>query len=317
MNRTLLLGGVILAMLLPLFVGKYWLYVFTIGLYYAMLSASWSMLVGQTGLISFAHAAFAAVGAYTSALLVINLGIPIPIGILSGGLMAGLFGLGIGALTLRMSGPYLALTTLAFSELLRIFLTAEYDLTRGSLGLDVPIIAGGNKVVLYYLALSILLGGLSILWAILRTRWGLFFKAMREDEDGAATRGIDTVRYRLYAFVITSAFAGLAGGFYGHVVGIVSPRMSTINEMGLILAMSIVGGLEFIIGAAVGALSLQVLYEYLRAYTEWRLTIFGLLVLLSLRFTPSGLLPAIYFWMRRHVRELHPRQIVRSREKND
>lgn len=303
MNRVALVGGLILAGLLPLFVRDYWLYVITIGLYYAVLSTSWSVLAGQVGIISFAHAAFAAIGAYTSALIVINLSLPILIGMIVGALMAGLLGLGIGILTLRMRGPYLALTTLAFSEILRIVLTAEYGLTRGSLGLNVPIIAGGNKTVQYYMALAILVATVGALWTILNTRWGLFFKAMREDEDGAAARGVATVRYRLYAFVITSALAGFAGGFYGHVVGIVSPRLATLSEMGLILAMSIVGGLEFIVGAAAGALLLQFLSEYLRAFVEWRLAIFGLLVVLSLRFTPNGLLTALYFWLTRTTRK--------------
>lgn len=291
MKRTVTCALLLVAAVFPLLFKGYWLYVIIIGLYYAMLSSSWAMLAGQVGIISFAHAAFAAIGAYTSALLVIHFSLPIPLAMAAGSLAAAIFGLGIGALTLKMRGPYLALTTLAFSEILRIFLTAEYSLTRGSYGLEVPLIAGGDKFYCYYVGLSLLLFTLITLSLTLRSKLGLFLLAMREDEDGAATRGVNTVHYRLIAFVLTSSFAGLAGGFYAHVIGLVSPRMTMISEMGLVLAMSVFGGLESLLGAALGALALQTLTEYLRAFEEWRLAIFGALVLLTLRFTPQGILP--------------------------
>lgn len=300
----------IAAVAFPLFFREYWLYVATIALYYAILASSWSMLAGQVGLISFAHAAFAGIGAYTSALLVTHLGLPIPITMLAGALTAALFGLGIGALTLRMRGPYLALTTLAFSEIFRIFITAEYQLTQGSIGLKVPLMFGGSKLLSYYTGLGLFLVTVVILTGVLRSRVGLFLVAMREDEDGAETRGVNTVSYRLIAFVLTSAFAGLAGGYYAHVVGLVSPQMTRIGEMGLILAMSVFGGLESLLGAALGAVILQGLTEYLRIFTEWRLAIFGALVLFTLKFAHEGILPSAYLyadgllnrWLRRAPR---------------
>lgn len=282
------------ALLFPVFYREYWLYVAVIGLYYAILSSSWAMLAGQAGIISFAHAAFAAVGAYTSAILVIHLELPIAVGIAAGGFASAAFGFGIGALTLRMRGPYLALTTLGFSEIFRIFLTAEYELTRGSYGLQVPLMSGGDKFFFYYTGLALLSVTLFTLSRVLGSKVGLFLMAMREDEEGAATRGVNTVYYRLYAFVFTSFFAGLAGGYYAHVVGLVSPRMTMISEMGLILAMSVFGGLESLLGSAIGALVLQGLTEYLRTFEEWRLAIFGALVLFTLRFSPEGILPKSY-----------------------
>lgn len=286
----------IAAVAFPLFFREYWLYVVTIGLYYAILASSWSMLAGQVGLISFAHAAFAGIGAYTSALLFNHLGLPIPITMLAGAVTAALFGLGIGALTLRMRGPYLALTTLAFSEIFRILITAEYQLTQGSIGLKVPLMLGGSKLLSYYTGLGLFVLTVLTLAGVLRSRVGLFLVAMREDEDAAETRGINTVSYRLIAFVLTSAFAGLAGGYYAHVVGLVSPQMTRIGEMGLILAMSVFGGLESLLGAALGAIILQGLTEYLRIFTEWRLAIFGGLVLFTLKFAPEGILPNVYLF---------------------
>jgi branched-chain amino acid transport system ATP-binding protein len=198
-----LFAGVLFAcaLVFPLFFQDYWLYVGIISLYYAMLASSWSMLAGQVGLISFAHVAFAGIGAYTSAFLVAQTQFPIPLAMTLGALNAAMFGLGIGALTLRMRGPYLALTTLAFSEILRIFITAEYQLTQGSIGLQVPLIFGGNKIYSYYTGLALFILTTGVLKLVLQSRVGLFLTAMREDEDGAATRGVNTVAFRLLAFV--------------------------------------------------------------------------------------------------------------------
>jgi branched-chain amino acid transport system permease protein len=261
-----------------------------------MLASSWSMLAGQVGLISFAHVAFAGIGAYTSALLVSQAQVPIPLAMTFGALSAATFGLGFGALTLRMRGPYLALTTLAFSEILRIFITAEYQLTQGSIGLQVPLIFSGNKIYSYYTGLFLFILTTGVLKLLLQSRVGLFLVAMREDEEGAATRGINTVAFRLLAFVVTSGIAGLAGGYYAHVVGLVSPQMIRLGEMGLILAMSVFGGLESLLGAAIGAVALQSLTEYLRIFAEWRLAVFGALVLFTLMFAPEGILPRLFFY---------------------
>jgi len=285
-----------IALVFPLFFKDYWLYVGIICLYYAMLASSWSMLAGQVGLISFAHVAFAGIGAYTSALLVSQAQVPIPLAMTFGALSAATFGLGIGALTLRMRGPYLALTTLAFSEILRIFITAEYQLTQGSIGLQVPLIFSGNKIYSYYTGLFLFILTTGVLKLLLQSRVGLFLVAMREDEEGAATRGINTVAFRLLAFVVTSGIAGLAGGYYAHVVGLVSPQMIRLGEMGLILAMSVFGGLESLLGAAIGAVALQSLTEYLRIFAEWRLAVFGALVLFTLMFAPEGILPRLFFY---------------------
>lgn len=294
MKRLFIAFLFVVALVFPFFFQDYWLYVGIISLYYAILASSWSMLAGQAGLISFAHVAFAGIGAYTSAFLVVQARLPIPIAMILGALAAALFGLAIGTLTLRMRGPYLALTTLAFSEILRIFITAEYQLTQGSMGLKVPLIFNGNKIYSYYVGLFLFILTMVVLKLVLQSHVGLFLIAIREDEDGAATRGVNTAAFRLVAFVMTSAFAGLAGGYYAHVVGLVSPQMIRIGEMGLVLAMSVFGGLETLLGSAFGAVMLQALTEYLRIFTEWRMAIFGALVLFTLKFAPEGILPRLF-----------------------
>jgi branched-chain amino acid transport system permease protein len=272
----------------------YWLYVVIMGLYYAVLASSWSLLAGYVGKLSFAHAAFAATGAYTSAILVLNLRISPFLGLPAGALMGGIIGFLIGILCLRMSGPYLALTTIAFSEIFRIFITAEYDLTKGSYGLNVPpFFAGTEKWPYYYLMLVIACIAFLSMQLLVRSRMGLFLRAIREDEEGAQAMAVQVVRYRVLAFAVASLFAGLAGAFYAHFIQLVSPQMTILSEMAFILAMAIVGGVESLIGAAMGAFFLEILSEYLRAFGQWRLVILGLIILLTIRFAPNGLVSPI------------------------
>jgi branched-chain amino acid transport system permease protein len=281
----------VLLLVIPAVIRGYWLYVCIMGLYYAVLASSWALLAGYVGKLSFAHAAFAATGAYTSAILVLKLGISPFLGLPAGAVMAGLTGLFIGILCFRMSGPYLALTTIAYSEILRIFVTSEYDLTRGSYGLNVPpFFAGTEKWPYYYLMLTILCIAFLAMGFLVRSRTGLFLRAIREDEEGAQAMAVRVIRYRVLAFVVASLFAGLAGAFYAHFIQLVSPQMIILSEMAFILAMAIVGGVESLVGAAIGAFFLEILSEYLRAYGEWRLVILGLIILLTIRFAPNGLI---------------------------
>jgi branched-chain amino acid transport system permease protein len=287
-----LVGGLFLV--LPLMVGDYWVYTLTIGLYYAILAASWSLLVGYVGRISFAQAAMSGLGGYASALSVQHLGLPIVAGLALGVLVAGTLGFVIGRLTLRLHGAYLGLTTIAFGEILRITATAEHQLTEGSRGLPTAaLIEGGTTAQYYYLFLAITTACLALMWWLLSSRVGLFFQAIREDEDGAASLGVNVTMWKAVAFAISTAFAGLAGGLYAHFVQLITPSMMSLQEMGLILAMAVIGGFHNVIFAALGGVGLQVMLEALREAGEWRLVVFGLLTIAVLRFMPNGIFGAI------------------------
>jgi branched-chain amino acid transport system permease protein len=287
-----LVGGLFLV--LPLLVGEYWVYTLTIGLYYAILAASWSLLVGYVGRISFAQAAMAGLGGYGSALSVQHLGLPIVAGLALGVLVAGALGFVIGRLTLRLHGAYLGLTTIAFGEILRITATAEHQLTEGSRGLPTAaLIEGGTTAQYYYLFLAVTTACLALMWWLLSSRVGLFFQAIREDEDGAASLGVNVTMWKAVAFAISTAFAGLAGGLYAHFVQLVTPSMMSLQEMGLVLAMAVIGGFHNVIFAALGGVGLQVMLEALREVGEWRLVAFGLLTITVLRFMPNGIFGAI------------------------
>ncbi len=292
--RTLALGVLLAGFaVLPLLLGDYWIYTLTIGFYYAILAASWALLVGYVGRISFAQAAMAGLGGYASALGVQHLGLPPVLGLGLAVLVSGALGLAIGWLTLRLHGAYLGLTTIAFAEILRITATAEYGLTEGSRGLQVaPLLTGGSRTEYYYLLLGVTAGCLVLMGLLLRSRLGLFFQSIREDEDGAASLGVNVTLWKMVAFAISSAFAGLAGGLYGHFVQLITPSMMSLQEMGIVLAMAVIGGFHNVLFAALGGVALQVLLEALRELGEWRLVAFGLVTLLVLRLMPNGIFGA-------------------------
>jgi branched-chain amino acid transport system permease protein len=289
-----LAGALLLvALLIPLFLETYWLHVVIIAYFYALLAASWALLAGYAGQFSFGHMAFMAIGAYTTGLLANYFNTSPLVGIILGTLMAGLWGLGIGALVLRFKASYLALFTIAFSEILRMVLNGESDITRGDQGLSVPPLLGEeiiSRVPYYYIMLALLVVCLIFMYWIANSRIGLFLRAIREDEEAAAARGVDVVRYKVLTFVVTSMFAGLAGGFFAHYITLLTPNIMIIPQMGLVIAMAIVGGVESLIAAAIGGVIIQVSLEVLREFGAWRLVIFGALLIITLRFARDGLI---------------------------
>lgn len=279
---------------------EYWIYTLTIGFYYALMAASWSLLVGYVGRASFAHTAMAGLGAYTSALSVLHLQLPLPLSLLVAVLVATLAGVAIGWLTLKLHGAYLGLTTIAFSELLRITITAEHQITAGSLGLKTPpLIQGADATTYYYVFLCITVLCVLLMLMLLHSRIGLFFQSVREDEDGAASLGVNVTVWKVAAFAISSSFAGLAGALYGHFVQLITPSMMSMQEMGYILAMAVTGGFHNVVYAAFGGVLLQLGLEGLREAGEWRLAIFGLVALLVLRLAPNGLFGSLSAILRR------------------
>lgn len=293
--RPLSISGVavllVLILALPFLLNGYWLSVGVLAMFYAIVTASWALLAGYAGQFSFGHMAFVSLGAYTSGLLVKWFAIPVPLGMAAGTLMCAAVGSGVGCVGLRMRGPYLALFTVAFSEVLRIVVVSETELTGGSGGLEVaPLFHSRTDTLYYYLGVALLAVSLVIMLWLVRSRWGLFFRAIRENEDAAAAAGVKVLRFRVLAFAIASAFAGLGGVFFGHYVGILTPDIGSVDQMGLVVAMAVIGGTESIVAATLGALGLEFLVEALRSYGQWRLVLFGALLLLTMRFARNGLL---------------------------
>jgi branched-chain amino acid transport system permease protein len=289
----LTLVALLIALLAPLVLQTYWLHVIIIAYFYAVLAASWALLAGYAGQFSFGHMALMAIGGYTTGLLGKYLNTPPLLGIILGTLMAGLTGLAIGALVLRFKASYLALFTIAFSEILRMVIKGESQITRGDQGLSVAPLFGQeiiSRVPYYYTMLAVLLVCLLLMYWMANSRIGLFLRSIREDEESAAARGVNVVRYKVLAFVVTSMIAGLAGGFFAHYITIITPNILIIPQMGLVIAMAIVGGVESLLAAVFGGIIIQVGLELLREFGAWRLVIFGMLLILTLRFARNGII---------------------------
>ena len=287
---------VAVALALPLFLQSYWLHVLVIAYFFAILASSWSFLAGYAGQFSFGHMAFMAIGAYTSALLGKYLALPPVPGIILGTVAAGVAGLVIGYLVLRFKAAYLALFTIAFSEILRMVLKGEVAITAGDHGLHLIPLYGDtlSKVPYYYTMFTLMLVVLLLLYAMAKSSIGLFLRAIREDEEAAQARGVDVVRYKILAFVVTSCMAGVAGGFEGHYVGLITPNIMILPQMGLVVTMAIIGGVESLAAAAIGGILIQVGLEVLREFGAWRLVIFGAMLIVTLRFARNGLLAPLF-----------------------
>jgi branched-chain amino acid transport system permease protein len=293
------LVALVIALLIPLYLqshSPYWLHVLIVAYFYAILASSWSLLAGYAGQFSFGHMAFMAIGAYTTGVLGRFLDLPPLPGMILGTLAAGLAGWAIGALCLRFKASYLALFTIAFSEILRTLIRGEPQITRGDHGLRVAPLFGEtiSKLPHYYTMLAVLVACIVFMYWLANSRVGLFLRALREDEEAAAARGVDVVRYKVLTFVLTSMIAGLAGTFFAHYTEVLTPNIMVLPQMGLVIAMAIVGGVESLMAAALGGMILQIGLELLREFGAWRLVIFGALLIVTLRFARNGLIAPLF-----------------------
>jgi branched-chain amino acid transport system permease protein len=285
-----ILATAALMMFAPLFGNDFTVHVLTISFYYVILAASWNLLAGYTGQFSLAHHAFAAIGAYTSGLLGYHLGVPAWIGIPAGVLLAAVFGLILGRLVLRMRAIYLAIATWAFAETVHIYVTADYGFTRGELGLSVrPLYGNVDPLPYYYTFLALTAVVLIGLRALIDSPLGYFMRAIKDDELRAKSLGIDTTRVKIAIFSISSAIAGLAGGFYGHYTVLLTPQMIDFSEMAKIVIMVVIGGFGTFLGPIIGAEPVQIVMTYLQKYGEWNLAVFAVIVIVLMRFSMEGL----------------------------
>ena len=275
---------------LPWVLSEYHTHVLATSAYYVVLAIGWNLLAGYTGQFSLAHHTFAGIGGYTSALLILYAKVPIAVGIPAGIVLAAVVGWGLGTLCLRMRAIYLALTTWAFAESIRLLITVEYQITRGDLGLAAPLLFATPRPTPYYFVfLALALLAALVAWEVLHSRIGAYMRAIRDDEEAAATMGVDTFKWKRFVFALSAVFAAVAGGFQAHYVGLLSPTPMKFNEMAIVVVMVIVGGLRTFSGPIVGAILIEVLSEALRAWGEVRMVLFALLVIIIARGYPSGI----------------------------
>ncbi|MCR5622893.1 MAG: branched-chain amino acid ABC transporter permease [Treponema sp.] len=268
--------------------------IITLGGINALMAISVNVISGITGQLSLGQAGFEAVGAYMVIALTESLGIPLPVSILLAAFIAAFIGFLIGFPTLKLEGDYLAIVTLAFGEIIRVFLVNLKDLTGGPNGKQFSTVLTTSldhgAMISYLAIIGTLVLVIALLHNFIRSTYGRAILAVREDEIAARSNGISVFRYKMIGFVIASFIAGLAGGLYAPFIGFIQPKQFDFNASINDLIYVVFGGMGSVTGSVIAAFSLTILQEALRILKDYRLLIYPVLLTLMMLFRPQGLL---------------------------
>ena len=309
MNRARVAGLVAGALLvaLPLWLSSYAVTVFVFIFFYAYLGQAWNLIGGYAGQLAAGHAAFVGVGAYTTTLLAMHAGLTPWLGMFVGGAAAALLGAVIGYLGFRfgLRGFYFVLLTVAFAEICRI-VTLNTDAVGGALGLYITFTGNPRQFqfqdsrAYYYVALGLMLGATWVAAAVERRRFGVYLRAIRQDERAAEAAGVDTFRYKMLAMVLSSFLTGVGGAFYAYYLFSLQPNAVFGIPLSVeIMIRAIVGGAGTALGPVLGSFVLSPLAELSRLYLSQggshgaHLVVYGVLLIAVVLFMPQGVYPAL------------------------
>ncbi len=290
----------IVFMILPVFTSMYQTTVYSLAFLYVMLALGLNIVVGIAGQLVLGYAAFYAVGAYTYALLNQYLGLGFWTCLPIAGFITVIAGLLLAFPVLRLRGDYLAIVTLGFGEIVRLLLITWANFTGGNRGianiprpglLGLELSPEASTIYIYYLCLFAAIITIIIVARLINSRVGLALQALREDEIASEAMGIDLRKIKLSAFALGSCWAGFAGVLFAARNSYINPTSFTFMDSAMILSMVVLGGMGSIVGVALAALVLTLLPEYLRAFSEYRMLIFGLLMVTMMVFRPQGIIP--------------------------
>lgn len=286
--------GFFLVLLPYLWTNVYTLHVYTLIGIYIIISIGLNIIFGHTGQISLGHAAFYAIGAYTSALLTARLGFPFPVAFICAGLVSLVFGVGVGSATLKLEGPYLAMATIGFGEIVRMLLIHWEKLSGGPAG--VPKIPDPSffGFVLhsaqskYYLVLVVAFLGFIFYRNLMTSHYGKQFAAVKEGPLAAQAMGVDTTRTKVVAFGLSTLYAGFAGSLYAHLNNYIAPDAFPISESITLLLIVVLGGMGNIFGPILGSIVLIEVKESLRMLKDYNMLIYGFSLMALMVFAPKG-----------------------------
>lgn len=313
-------GTIVSLGILPLMLDTYFVYLGNVIAVYIVIALGLNLLLGYTGQISLGHAGFVAIGAYGSAILTLRLGLPFAVAAVVGAGLAGIAGLVVGLPALKVRGYYLALVTLAFGEIVQVVARQATTLTGGNDGLTIPPpqlarLTLGSPANAYYVLWAIAFLSIVFTTNLVSSRAGRAFRCVRDSESAAQSIGISLTRHKLYAFVLSAFFAGLAGSLYCILNLYLHPDDFTFGRSVLYLMMVVVGGLGTIAGSIIGAVLLAVLPEALRRLQDFQELAFAALLLGSIIFMPLGIVGVIgYIKHRSGTVELRRRRRSRPDE---
>ncbi|MDK8265195.1 high-affinity branched-chain amino acid ABC transporter permease LivM [Pseudomonas oryzihabitans] len=318
-QRWVILGLVLIALVWPFYGSRGAVDIATLILIYVMLGLGLNIVVGLAGLLDLGYVGFYAVGAYTYAMLSHYYGLGFWVCLPLAGLMAALFGFLLGFPVLRLRGDYLAIVTLGFGEIIRILLRNLTQWTGGPNGISgiekptlfgltferrapegmtpfheyfgIPYNSEYKVIFLYLIALLLVLLTLFVINRLLRMPIGRAWEALREDEIACRALGLNPTLIKLSAFTLGACFAGFAGSFFAARQGLVSPESFTFIESAIILAIVVLGGMGSQLGVILAAIVMILLPELMREFSEYRMLMFGLLMVVMMIWRPQGLLP--------------------------
>ncbi len=293
-----LLGGtaaLVILLLLPLFLGKYSIFLLSLLAIYALVSLGLNLLMGYTGQIAAGHAGFLAIGAYVTAIFTANFAwLPCPVTLLLAGTISGLIGFLLGIPILRLKGFYIAMATLAFGVVVSEIILQWSAVTGGDDGFSVPTATIGSFAFdsdfkLFYLIIPVTLIMTLLAKNLVGGYIGRAFIALRESEIAAQTVGVDLAKYKTIAFAVSAFYTGVAGGLFAFLITYLSPDAFTIELSIDFIAMIVIGGMGSILGSIIGAVILTGMQQVLAGLQDLQILIFGLSLIIFMIFMPRGI----------------------------
>ena len=257
------------------------------------LASSWNIIAGYTGYVSFGHAAFFGVGAYTAALLIIRLGAHWVLAAVVGGLVAAAVALPLGFILLRLRGPYFAISMLGLAAAFEVVANTWFDVTRGGAGLNLPPTL--NLVQVYFAMAIVMLVVVGLSYTIITSRYGLRLFAIRDDEQAAEVLGINTTVHKVSAFVLSAFFPGVLGGFYAWSLAYIDPNsvFRPILSIGMVI-MAMFGGIGTVLGPILGGVLLTAISEgFWSRLPEFHRAAYGALIVVVVLFMPGGIVNVV------------------------
>ena len=295
-RRSLLFVAAAALLAAPLVLNNYVLDVLTLAWLYVVLALGLQITVGFAGLLDLGYAAFYAMGAYGYAIASTRLGLPFWAGLPLGALLAAACGVGLGVVTLRLRGDYLAIVTLGFIQIVHLVLNNWDSVTNGPNGIlnvgrpRIGSFVFSDPAHFYYVTLAVAVVAIGVNSRVQSSRIGRAWMAIRDDEIAAEAMGVPTTRLKVLAFASGAAWAGVAGVCFAGKFAFVSPESFTFFESIVILAMVVLGGMSSIPGVVLGAVVIVVVPEMLRGVQDYRMLVFGAALVVMMALRPEGLI---------------------------
>jgi len=297
-NWGIVILCLIVAYAMPLVIKDAYLFISIDFLIMALFAVSYNLLLGQAGMLSFGHAAYYGIGAYTVAILYAKLGVPVYVGIFAAPVISGLVALAVGWFAVRVTGMYFAMLTLAFGQLLHTIVMGWYGFTGGDDGLPVMPPDWLLSAQHYYLfVLTVVVISIAVLRLVSISAFGVALNAIRENRQRAVFVGLNVKGYELAAFVIAGSFAGIAGSLRAPFQQMAFPSLLHWGQSAEPVLMALAGGIHSFLGPVVGAALFVFANFIITSFSDYPLLIFGIIVLLVVMFLPGGVAGAVEGWM--------------------